>query len=155
MIHYQLRCVAGHEFEGWFRNSTAFDDQAARGLLSCPQCGASDVARALMAPSVVTAPSRALQAAKPFSASGEVPASGHAAGPIPDALLAALQRLRREVETKAEHVGDSFADEALRMHRKEADERAIYGSMSDEQREALEDEGVPFQSIPWVARSDG
>jgi|GEM_PF-9026 len=59
MIHYQLRCRDDHEFEGWFRDSTSFDQQAAAGLLSCPRCGSADVARALMAPSVQSSRSRA------------------------------------------------------------------------------------------------
>ncbi|MFT8711673.1 DUF1178 family protein, partial [Komagataeibacter rhaeticus] len=54
MIRYQLRCGAGHEFEGWFPGSSAFERQAADGLLCCPQCGTHDVTRALMAPAVHT-----------------------------------------------------------------------------------------------------
>jgi len=39
MIHYQLRCHQQHEFDGWFKNSAAFESQAERGLLECPVCG--------------------------------------------------------------------------------------------------------------------
>ena len=52
MIHYQLRCEADHAFDGWFRDSAAFDVQAKQGLLSCPLCGGANVRRALMAPAV-------------------------------------------------------------------------------------------------------
>ena len=52
MIKYQLLCDGEHEFEGWFQSSTGFDDQNARGLVSCPICDSSKVKRALMAPNL-------------------------------------------------------------------------------------------------------
>ena len=58
MIRYRLQCAAKHEFEGWFRNAADFDKQAKRKLVACPECGAVEVAKALMAPSVVTSKSR-------------------------------------------------------------------------------------------------
>ena len=39
MIHYALRCGNAHEFDGWFRSSASFDQQAAGLLLDCPVCG--------------------------------------------------------------------------------------------------------------------
>ena len=38
MIHYSLICDDGHGFESWFRDSAAFDAQAAKGLINCPFC---------------------------------------------------------------------------------------------------------------------
>ena len=43
MIRYALACDAGHEFEGWFGSSADYDDQRARGLLSCPLCDSGQV----------------------------------------------------------------------------------------------------------------
>ena len=39
MIHYELRCSQDHEFDGWFKDSAAFERQAKRGLVECPHCG--------------------------------------------------------------------------------------------------------------------
>ena len=36
MIKYQLICDQSHEFEGWFANSAAFEDQQKSGFLTCP-----------------------------------------------------------------------------------------------------------------------
>ncbi|GBR11189.1 DUF1178 family protein [Acetobacter oeni] len=165
MILYRLRCVGAHEFEGWFRDSGAFEDQARRNLLTCPFCGTAGVDRALMAPAVRTArvaedratEERATEekAPEPETAVTPVPVAAPADGaPVPDVLMAALRRLRHNVETTCENVGDRFADEALRIHRGEGDERGIYGSMSGEQKELLEDEGVAVQALPWVSRAD-
>ena len=50
MIRYALNCDHGHEFESWFPSSSAYDKQAKRGLLSCPQCGSGKIDKAIMAP---------------------------------------------------------------------------------------------------------
>ena len=52
MIAYTLRCHRGHEFDGWFRDSTAFDQQSERGQLSCPSCSSIRIEKAIMAPAV-------------------------------------------------------------------------------------------------------
>ena len=39
MILYRLKCKKGHEFEGWFASSAAFDKQEKDGLLTCAHCG--------------------------------------------------------------------------------------------------------------------
>ena len=65
MIKYSLICETGHEFEGWFQNSGAFDVQSANSLISCPSCGTHEVQKALMAPAVATAVERDRAGAKP------------------------------------------------------------------------------------------
>ena len=41
MIRYALACNKGHGFESWFQDSAAYDKQAKRGLVTCPQCGSA------------------------------------------------------------------------------------------------------------------
>jgi len=154
MIHYQLRCSADHQFDGWFRDSAAFDAQAQRGLVSCPACGDTTVNRALMAPKIgkgraVVDPSGAPD--KPVPASPPEK-TGIA---MPDHVRAALQKLRADVERNCDYVGPGFAEEARRIHRGEGDKRGIYGESTPEQAEALADEGIEVARIPWVPRADG
>jgi hypothetical protein len=172
MIHYQLQCTDGHGFDGWFKDSQSFEQQAKRGLLSCPICGATQVERALMTPSVprkgntrtevVAAPAPERPAAPadarpPTSASTSASTSAPAAvaGRMPDHMRAMLQRLRSEVERNCDYVGNGFADEARRIHRGESDRRGIYGEASSAETEALADEGIEVARIPWVPRADG
>lgn len=152
MIHYQLRCAQEHGFDGWFKDSAAFDEQARRGLVSCPTCGDVHVSRAMMAPAIATG-------AKPPAKRRPAPAKpeekqGAVAGPMPDHVRAMLQKVRAEVEKNCDHVGERFAEEALRIHRGEAEPRGIYGDATQEQAEALADEGVAFNRIPWVSRAE-
>lgn len=152
MIHYRLRCADGHEFEGWFRGSAAFDSQAQSGFLSCPHCGTARVERALMAPAVRTRASAPPAEAAP--AASPEPANTPAV-PLPDELRAVLQRVRAHVEANCENMGDGFGAEALRIHRGEAPVRGIYGNSSEAEREALAEEGVEVVRVPWVSRADG
>lgn len=157
MIHYQLRCSADHAFDGWFRDSAAFDAQAERGLVECPACGDTRVNRALMAPRIARSrPVLDGKTAAPAVApvpSAEKPVPDKDAV-LPDKVRAALQRLRAEVERNCDYVGPDFAEEARRIHRGEADSRGIYGESTPEQAEALADEGIEVARIPWLPRAD-
>ena len=155
MIHYQLRCSADHAFDGWFRDSAAFDVQAERGLVECPACGDTRVNRALMAPRIAKSrpvldgktgePAPAPVPEKPVADKNAV---------LPDKVRAALQRLRAEVERNCDYVGPDFAEEARRIHRGEADPRGIYGESTPEQADALAEDGIEVARIPWLPRSD-
>lgn len=109
-----------------------------------------------MAPAVRSSRQKTDERQEQPVASAEVPVTSVAgqAG-IPDALLSVLQKMRQEVESKCENVGDRFAEEALRIHHGEAEERGIYGSMTPEDHERLEDEGVSVQRLPWVQPAEG
>jgi hypothetical protein len=50
MILFTLRCARGHQFEAWFRDGDGFEAQQRAGEISCPQCGATTVEKAVMAP---------------------------------------------------------------------------------------------------------
>jgi len=154
MIHYQLRCHDQHEFDGWFKNSAAFDAQAERGLVECPTCGDKRVTRALMAPSLgkgLAPPPPAPSAPTPATP----PPTVGAAGSMPDHVRAMLQRIRAEVERSCDYVGPGFAEEARKIHRGESERRGIYGETTPEQADSLADEGIEVASIPWVPRAEG
>ena len=145
MIHYQLRCARDHGFDGWFKDSAAFEAQAERGLITCPDCGETKVNRALMAPQVT-------RRRETVDQSGQAQPEKHAV--LPDAMRAALQRLRAEVEKRCDYVGGDFADEARRMHRGESERAGIYGETTPDQAEALAEEGIAVARVPWLPKAD-
>lgn len=134
MILFKLRCAAEHEFEAWFRDGAAYERQAGRGQVLCPECGSSAVDKAPMAPRLARTTS---------------PAS-----PSPEQMRHMLQQVRRHVETNCDYVGPRFAEEARRIHRGEADARGIYGEASETESQELADEGIEVSRIPWVPSSD-
>ncbi|WP_149539687.1 DUF1178 family protein [Siccirubricoccus phaeus] len=160
MIHYDLRCASGHEFDGWFKDSAAYEKQAKAGFVQCPVCGGTEVAKQLMAPAIPkkgkSRPKLPVPAEAPPPAAPPAEArSQAAAGPVPAQVMALLQRMRAEVEKHCDYVGQDFAEEARKIHRGESDSRGIYGETSDAEAEALREEGIEVARLPWVPRADG
>jgi hypothetical protein len=149
MILYNLFCSADHVFEAWFRNSTAYDEQAAAGEILCPVCGNASVAKAPMAPRI----------AKGGGKSREV---GGESGPSPQTytntqaaeMRRMLTELRSHVEENSDYVGEKFAEEARKIHYGETEERNIYGEATEGQAEELTEEGIKVGRIPWLPRTD-
>ncbi|HYZ64697.1 MAG TPA: DUF1178 family protein, partial [Acetobacteraceae bacterium] len=146
---------ADHGFDGWFKDSAAFEAQAERGLVACPECGDSRVNRALMAPAIGRKRATVDQTGAPEPPPAPVPIQEKAAAVMPDQVRAVLQRIRAEIERTSDYVGPEFAEEARRIHRGESEKRSIYGESTLEQAEALAEEGIEVARIPWVPRADG
>ncbi|MDA8251991.1 MAG: DUF1178 family protein [Rhodospirillales bacterium] len=158
MIHYQLQCRQGHGFDGWFRDSAAFEAQAGRGLVACPTCADTGVTRALMAPALAKGRQVApLPAPSPPPAPGppDKPVTVAGGAPMPDHVRTMLQRLRAEVERHCDYVGPAFAEEARRIHSGESERRGIYGEATPDEAASLADDGIEVARIPWVPRADG
>jgi hypothetical protein len=156
MIRYSLKCSAGHAFESWFGSSEAFDRLMAAQHVTCPECGATEVCKALMAPGVRPARSAASlsdQAANPPQAPADTAAADQPARPLSvqdSPRQAALAELRRMIESKSEYVGLQFAAEARRIHEGDAPERPIYGEAKIEEAKALIEDGVPVAPLPFL-----
>ena len=131
MIVYSLHCPKGHAFEGWFRDSGAFDAQSADGKLVCPVCNSRKIEKAPMAPALANAVGERKSA--------------------PDELRKARQfvtGLRKYVEANAEFVGPKFPEEARKIHYGESEERHIYGEATIKEARELIEEGVDVAPLP-------
>jgi hypothetical protein len=155
MIRYALRCRSGHQFEAWFRDSATYDTQAEAGEVLCPSCGSHKVEKAVMAPAIGRGQKeRVPVAAAAASAAPDVPETVVSGAPQGEMMRAMLARLREHVEKNCDYVGERFAEEARRIHYGESEERGIYGEASQTEAEALREEGIEVNSIPWIRRAD-
>jgi hypothetical protein len=136
MIRYQLVCSKDHDFEGWFRDSAAYDAQAKKGLLVCPTCNSKKIMKAPMAPAV--------------SKKGELAEAVSKAR----AMREWVTNVRKEVEKNAEYVGEKFPDEARAIHHGDAKERQIYGEATLADARDLIEEGIPVAPLPSLPRAD-
>ena len=128
MIVFDLHCApSGDRFEAWFRSNADFDQQCAQGLVQCPVCGSSEVAKAPMAPHV---PARGNRSAS----------AGRGA-----AQLASLQA---EMLSGSRWVSEHFAETARAMHLGETEEAAIHGEATLEEARSLVEDGVPIALLP-------
>jgi hypothetical protein len=134
---FNLHCEQGHAFEGWFASAEAFDAQAAGGQVQCPVCGSTAISKALSAPRL--------------NLGAEPPQQRQvAAMPTPEQLQALFLKMAREIVASTEDVGEKFAEEARRIHYKEAPERGIRGLTSKEEADALEEEGIKVVPMPFA-----
>jgi len=133
---FNLGCAHDHRFEGWFGSSEDFDDQLARGLIECPVCADTAI--------------RKLPAAPRLNLSGAVeqkPAAP-AAAPTAEQLQAMWLKMARHIRDNTEDVGERFAEEARRIHYREAPSRGIRGVASSDETAALAEEGIEVFSFP-------
>ncbi len=137
MIKYQLKCPDSHQFEGWFRNSQDYDEQADKKLLECPACGSSEISKALMAP--------ALSRTSAISTSSD---KEEKIAAYKRDLNEAARKAKTYIEKNFDNVGKRFPEAARKIHYGEAEERAIYGEATATEVKELVDEGVEIAPVP-------
>ncbi len=129
-----LRCAQDHRFEGWFASDEDEASQRDRGLLACPLCGDADVQR--------------LPSAPRLNFGAAPPAEAKVALPAPDDLQGLWLRAVQHVMQHTEDVGERFAEEARRIHYREVPHRGIRGQTSQDEAQALREEGIEVLALP-------
>lgn len=142
MIRYDLKCADGHAFDAWFASSATFDDQVAKGFVTCPYCGTDRVEKSLMAPRV------------PAKSNGKADAQPMISTEPRTKIEAMVTELRKEIEKNSDYVGDQFAAEARKIHLGESDTRAIYGEATNAEAKSLIEDGIPVAPIPKLPKRD-
>jgi hypothetical protein len=140
MIKYALGCAEGHEFESWFSDSAAYERLRKRRLVACPECGSTEVDKAIMAPAVVGAERAVVE--KP----AEVLVDDKRRQ-----VREMVKRLRREIEANTIDVGARFPELARAIHKGDEPERAIRGQASPDEAKSLLEEGVGVMPVPILA----
>ena len=153
MIRYSLRCERDHTFESWFQDSSAYESQVKRKLVSCPVCDSVTVEKAIMAPRIVgkKGRERAVQVSPPAEApAAEAPAAGSTSLIMAQEreLRAKLKELRDHIVKNADNVGERFPNEARAMHYGDKEHRPIYGEASPEDAKSLIEEGIEVSPLP-------
>jgi hypothetical protein len=184
MIVFDLTCAQGHVFEGWFRDSAAFEVQKTAGDIVCPICADCQITKAPMAPRLALSAQseeRAHEHAQEHAqeqVAQEVPvpvttaripardrrsreevfhapaAATEKAAKLAAEAARALRALREEVQRSCDYVGDKFAEEARKMHYGEAEKRSIYGETTFDEAKELREEGIEIQPLPRLPREN-
>ena len=144
MIVFDLVCAIGHRFEGWFGSAQEFDAQDARGLLNCPTCGDARVERV---PSATRFNAGAKENAPEPTAVPATDPMFEGRDPIAIAQILYARMVDRMLSS-SEDVGETFPDEARRIHYHESPARAIRGQASPEEHADLIEEGIPVLRFP-------
>lgn len=146
MIIYDLECRMGHRFEGWFPSPDEFEKQKSLHLIMCAVCGMDEIEKIPSGAHVgVNLNAQPVKKPVPTTSNNELMTNQD-----PVTLLKMVDHF---VKTHFKDVGKEFAKKALEIHRGEAPKEGIFGSSTPKEREALEEEGVPFSMIPRLPES--
>mgnify|MGYP000695562302 CR=1 FL=1 len=155
MIVFDLKCEHGHQFEAWFKSSSAYDEQLAAGHVTCPYCESAEITKAPMAPNVAAKGNQSARGEAPLPAPKAETTDAVLSG-TGDAKLTELAaeaqkvfaKLKNHVEENCDYVGNKFADEARKIHYGESEERGIYGESTKEETIELLEEGIDIMPLP-------
>jgi hypothetical protein len=164
---YNLACPLNHRFEGWFASEEDCLAQQDKGMLACPICDSTEIARMPSAPHIAkssssketsasteltVAPAEAIgQGSVTGAISGDVVAlAGRDHSQLEAQVQAAFLKGMRELMGRSEDVGNSFAEEARKIHYKETPERSIRGQTTLDEAEALREEGIEVMAMPML-----
>jgi hypothetical protein len=136
-----LQCTHRHVFEGWFASEEDFASQCERSLVACPMCGDTAIAKMLSAPRLNLGSARG--EAAPRQDVQQV-----VSGATEQALQAAWIQVARRILKETDDVGTQFAEEARKIHYGESPERGIRGQASQEETQALIEEGIAVMPLP-------
>ena len=138
MIVFDLACVCGCIFEGWFHDRSHFEDQRKASFLECPRCGGREIRKIL-------SPIR-FQTVGP-----EVDIPGKNCSPAAisaDDTARTLDILQEFVQENFEDVGADLAKKALKMHYGVEEPRNIRGVTTEQEEKELQEEGIELLKIP-------
>jgi hypothetical protein len=137
MIVFNLTCSNDHPFEGWFGSAADFEQQQQSKLLSCPVCGSDRVSKGMHAPYVNTGSS-------PKPPERTVKDGVEQYANVGDELAQLIEHLIANTED----VGDTFPEEARRIHYNETPARKIRGHASHDEVKEMREEGIEVMALP-------
>ena len=139
MIKYNLKCKNKHEFESWFSDSKEFENLNKKKLLECIFCTSKKISKSIMAPMVSgTNKGNDLIRENRFLKNEKKK----------------LIEIRKYIENNFENVGDNFSKKVREIYYDKKNNKTIYGTTTQKEREELSDEGIDLLSIPWVDKEN-
>lgn len=136
VVIFDLQCEGLHVFEGWFSSSDDLKAQLEKGMVICPICDDKNVHKIPTASKLVrSSPGKELKA-------------GASTALLYKHQQDFLRKVHTHIEKNYEDVGTKFADQALKMHQGEMEQKGIRGSATKDQVHELNKAGVEAVSIP-------
>ena len=144
MIIFDLKCICGYQFDGWFESRTDFDKQCDDGLIACPECESDQIHKILSPVAVHTGTSHPKRYRPATSEKPEV---------TQEDAMQFLHSVQDFVEKNFEDVGPNLANESLKIHYGVVKPRNIRGVTTENEEQMLSEEGIELLKIPLVKKS--
>jgi hypothetical protein len=128
VLIFELKCRAGHIFEGWYSGLEDLQRQLESDLIECPLCGDRKVRRVMSS----------------FAIGGKKLSPETPENDIQKSAQAVKKAMQRFFMENFEDVGSDFFKHALKMHYGSIPLHNIRGVSSPQEEEILREEGVDF-----------
>ena len=140
MIKYNLICKCNCTFDSWFASSDEFGRLMKKKLITCIECNSNNVNKSIMAPNV--------------SNSKKIDNINYK---FQKNIKKKIIEYQKFIKKNCKYVGDNFAQEVRSIHydKKETKEtKGIYGRVTAEEIDELNEEGIETTTIPWYDKTE-
>jgi|TARA_B110000881_G_C18440263_1_gene445581 hypothetical protein len=137
MIKYKLICKkCKTSFDSWFASSKDYEKLKKLKYINCQNCNSLNVEKNLMAPNILNSrkiESNLINKEKFIK------------------VKKRLKEYQKFIKNNFEYVGENFAYEARSMHYdNKKKSKNIYGKATSKEVEALKEEGIETEVMPWI-----
>ena len=132
MIKYNLTCKCNCTFDSWFASSEEFGKLMKKKLITCVECNSSNVNKSIMAPNL--------------SSSKKIDDTNYK---FQKNIKKKIIEYQKFIKKNCKYVGDNFAQEARSIHYGKKETKGIYGAVTAEEIDELNEEGIETTVIPW------
>jgi len=144
MIVFDLACICGFTFEGWFQDRQDFENQQNTSFLECPECGSHEIRKIL-------SPIRSQSTGSDLDSLPQQNCTGSVSREDVEKALATLQKF---VAENFENVGTDLAKESLKIHYGISEPRNIRGVTTESDEKKLREEGINLIKIPMPVKNE-
>lgn len=138
MIKYNLICdKCKFTFNSWFSASSEFDRLKKKKLITCIYCGSYKISKSIMSPNV----SKIEQIDK-----NKIK--------IKKEVRKKIIEYQKFIKENCRYVGDRFAQEARSIHYNKKETKSIYGRVTTDEIDELNEEGIETITIPWYDKTE-
>ena len=138
MIKYNLTCKCNCTFDSWFASSEEFERLMKRKIITCIECDSTNVNKSLMSPNVSNSKKINNESYK-----------------FQKNIKKKIIEYQKFIKENCKYVGDNFAQEARSIHYDDKKKtKGIYGKVTAEEIDELNEEGIETTIIPWYDKTE-
>ena len=137
MIKYNLTCECNCSFDSWFASSEEFGRLMKKELITCISCHSNNVSKSIMAPNVSNSKK-----------------TDNINYKFQKNIKKKIIEYQKFIKENCKYVGDNFAQEARSIHYGKKETKGIYGKVTAEEIEELNEEGIETTTIPWYDKTE-
>jgi hypothetical protein len=137
MIKYNLTCKCNCTFDSWFASSEEFGRLMKKKLITCIECNSNNVNKSIMSTNI--------------SSSKKTDNMDYK---FQKKIKKKIIEYQKFIKENCKYVGDNFVQEARSIHYDKKKTKGIYGRVTSEEIDELNEEGIETTTIPWFDKTE-